>query len=61
MRPRLSGIDPLLDQQIGALVLWVPAGMMSAFSAVLIMGRMFRDDDRITRMSFVTGDAERML
>ena len=55
------GIDPLLDQQIGALVLWVPAGMMSAFSAVLIMGRMFRDDDRITRMSFVTGDAERML
>jgi putative membrane protein len=24
------GIDPLLDQQIGGLILWVPAGMMSA-------------------------------
>lgn len=51
-------IGPMLDQQIGALVLWVPAGMMSAFAAVLIMGRMFREDDRIMRMSLVTGGAE---
>ena len=50
-----ADIGPLLDQQIGALVLWVPAGMMSAFAAVLIMGRMFRDDDRIERTRFTSG------
>jgi putative membrane protein len=55
-----ADIGPLLDQQIGALVLWVPAGMMSAFAAVLIMGRMFRDDDRVARVSFVSGRVERM-
>ena len=55
------GIGPLLDQQIGGLVLWVPAGMMSAFAAVLIMGRMFRDDDRIALMSCTTGRAKGML
>ena len=49
-----ADIGPLLDQQIGGLILWVPAGMMSALAAVLIMGRMFREDDRITRMSFAT-------
>ena len=51
----------MLDQQIGGLVLWVPAGMMSAFAAVLIMGRMFRDDDRIALMSCTTGRAKGML
>jgi putative membrane protein len=54
-------IGPLLDQQIGGLVLWVPAGMMSAFAAVLIMGRMFRHDDRIAQMTLETSRAERML
>ncbi|HUB47339.1 MAG TPA: cytochrome c oxidase assembly protein [Acetobacteraceae bacterium] len=51
-------IGPVLDQQIGALVLWVPAGMMSAFAAVLIMGRMFHDDDRAARISFPAGRVE---
>ena len=55
-----ADIGPLLDQQIGALVLWVPAGMMSAFAAVLIMWRMFHDDDRVARMSFQTGRVEGM-
>jgi putative membrane protein len=40
-------IGPLLDQQIGGLVLWVPAGMMSALAAVLIMRRMFVHDDGV--------------
>jgi putative membrane protein len=42
-------IGPLLDQQIGGLILWVPAGMMSALAAVVIMRRMFLHDDRLAR------------
>lgn len=38
-------IGPLLDQQIGGLVLWVPTGMMSAFAAALIMWRMVLHED----------------
>ncbi len=37
-------ISPLLDQQIGGLVLWVPAGMMSALATILVMRRLFLDD-----------------
>ena len=44
-------IGPLLDQQIGGLVLWVPAGMMSALAAVLIMHRMFGYEDRTGRLT----------
>ncbi len=43
-----AAIDPLLDQQIGGLILWVPAGMMSALASVLIMRRMFHQDDRMS-------------
>jgi putative membrane protein len=42
-------ISPLIDQQIGGLVLWVPAGMMSAWATVLIMQRLFRHDDSVMR------------
>jgi putative membrane protein len=42
-------IGPLLDQQIGGLILWIPAGMMSALGSLLIMYRMFRHDDRVVR------------
>ncbi len=44
-------IGPLLDQQIGGLILWVPAGMMSALAAVLIMVRMFRHEDHAAASS----------
>ena len=37
-------IGPLVDQQIGGLVLWVPTGMMSAVATVVIMRRLFRHD-----------------
>jgi len=42
--PAISAIE---DQQIGGMVLWVPAGMMSSIAAVLIMRRMFAHDDRM--------------
>ena len=38
-------IDALLDQQIGGLILWVPAGMMSALASLIVMARMFRHED----------------
>ena len=37
-------IDPLLDQQIGGLILWVPTGMMSALATGLIIRRLCLDD-----------------
>jgi putative membrane protein len=39
-----SAIDPLLDQKIGGLILWVPTGMMSALATGLIMRRLFLHD-----------------
>lgn len=45
------GIDPLADQQLGGLILWIPAGMMSAFAAVLIMQRMFTHEDSLVRLA----------
>ena len=39
-----SAIDPLLDQQIGGLILWVPTGMMSALATGLIMCRLCLHD-----------------
>lgn len=38
-------IGPLADQQIGGLILWIPAGMMSSLAAVVTMARMFRHED----------------
>ncbi|HQT78905.1 MAG: hypothetical protein B7Z80_21720 [Rhodospirillales bacterium 20-64-7] len=46
-----SGISPLADQQLGGLILWIPAGMMSAFAAVLIMRRMFTHEDSLVRLA----------
>jgi putative membrane protein len=53
------GIDALTDQQIGGLVLWVPAGMMSAIAAVLIARRMFLHDDWVAGMPPVLPGSER--
>jgi putative membrane protein len=40
-------ISPLADQQIGGLILWIPAGMMSSIASVIIMARMFRHEDNL--------------
>jgi putative membrane protein len=39
-----SAIDPLLDQQIGGLILWVPTSMMSALATGLIIRRLCLHD-----------------
>lgn len=49
-------IGPLLDQQIGALILWVPTGMMSSIAVVVIMWRFFHHEDRIA-LGYLSGQA----
>ena len=39
-----SAIDPMLDQQIGSLIVWAPTGMMSALATGLIMRRLCLHD-----------------
>lgn len=34
------GIDPLEDQQLGGLVMWVPAGLAYVIAALAVLGRM---------------------
>jgi putative membrane protein len=38
-----ASVGPMLDQQIGGLVLWVPTGMMSALATLIILRRMFEE------------------
>ena len=42
---RAFPIDPLLDQQIGGLITWIPASMMSVLAAVIVLAfRLERSD-----------------
>jgi putative membrane protein len=34
------GLDPVLDQQLGGLVMWVPAGLVYVIAALAVIGRM---------------------
>ncbi|MDN5848992.1 MAG: cytochrome c oxidase assembly protein, partial [Nitrococcus sp.] len=36
-------ISPIVDQQIGGLVTWIPASMMSVVGAVILLSFMFRE------------------
>ncbi|MCO6440267.1 MAG: cytochrome c oxidase assembly protein [Nitrococcus mobilis] len=36
-------VSPIVDQQIGGLVTWIPASMMSVVAAVILLGFMFRE------------------
>ncbi len=49
-----SGINPLLDQRIGGLVMWIPLDLVYLAIAVLLMGRWFRTMDAVWRPSFET-------
>ena len=40
---RVWSVDPLLDQRIGGLLLWIPGSMMSALVALLVLARWYRD------------------
>jgi len=49
-----SGINPLLDQRIGGLVMWIPLDLVYLAIAVLLMGRWFRSMDALWRPSLET-------
>jgi putative membrane protein len=40
-------ITALADQQIGSLIIWIPAGMMSAIGTLITMQRMFTHEDAL--------------
>ncbi|MEX0431144.1 cytochrome c oxidase assembly protein [Spiribacter insolitus] len=44
---RAFPIDPMLDQQIGGLITWIPAAMMSVAAAIIVLAfRLERDDEK---------------
>lgn len=44
---RLWPIDPITDQQIGGLITWVPACMMSVLAALIAFRRWMYDESRV--------------
>ncbi|MGN6130408.1 MAG: cytochrome c oxidase assembly protein [Nocardioidaceae bacterium] len=49
-----SGINPMLDQRIGGLVMWIPLDLVYLAIAVLLMGRWFKSMDARWRPSLAT-------
>ncbi|MGH9643092.1 MAG: cytochrome c oxidase assembly protein, partial [Terriglobales bacterium] len=44
---RLWPIDPLTDQEIGGLITWIPASMMSLAALLILWARWIHEDARI--------------
>ena len=42
---RAFPIDPMLDQQIGGLITWIPAAMMSVVAAIIVLAFRLEKDD----------------
>ncbi len=51
---RVWATDPLLDQRIGGLIIWIPSSMMSVVAALIVMG-MWRRDQRRSRADLPLG------
>jgi putative membrane protein len=47
---RLWPIDPVTDQQLGGLITWIPASMMSVIASLIIWRRWMKNDDRAYRI-----------
>jgi putative membrane protein len=43
---RMFGLDPLTDEQLGGLTMWIPGCMMFALSIILILHRWGLDEER---------------
>ena len=41
------GIDAMADQQIGALILWMPSALLTGTAMLLLAKRMFEEDDKM--------------
>ena len=42
MAPRITSLSALEDQQLGGLIMWVPAGAVYAAAGLLLLGRWLR-------------------
>jgi putative membrane protein len=45
----IPGLGSVADEQIGGLIIWIPAGMISALATLLIAGRQFAYEDARSR------------
>ncbi|HKJ71604.1 MAG TPA: cytochrome c oxidase assembly protein [Gammaproteobacteria bacterium] len=43
---RVWDVSPLVDQQIGGLLTWIPASMMSALTALIVLRMWLRESER---------------
>jgi cytochrome c oxidase assembly factor CtaG len=44
-----AGLTPLQDQQLAGLLMWVPAGLLSAAGGLVLFAAWLRESDRRTR------------
>jgi putative membrane protein len=44
---RLWPIDAVTDQQLGGLIVWIPASMMCSFAALIVLRRWMQHDERV--------------
>ncbi len=43
--PRLWGLDPVTDQRIGGVIMWIPGSMMFIIAALVLIAKLFRRRD----------------
>ena len=43
--PRLWGIDPVTDQRIGGVIMWIPGSMMFIIAALILIAQMLQEED----------------
>jgi len=44
---RLWPVDPVTDQQLGGLIIWIPASMMCSAAALIVLRRWIYHDERV--------------
>jgi putative membrane protein len=44
---RLWPVDAVTDQQLGGLIVWIPASMMCSFAALIVLRRWMHNDERV--------------
>jgi putative membrane protein len=55
---RMFGLDPVTDEQVGGLTMWIPGCMMFATSAILILHRWGLDEERTAERRRRMGTSE---
>ncbi|HTV79935.1 MAG TPA: cytochrome c oxidase assembly protein [Steroidobacteraceae bacterium] len=54
---RLWAVDPIVDQQIGGLITWIPTSMMSIVATLIVWRRWMYEDDRTRKRAADPGGA----